>query len=66
MVNNSFNINKTNSHLWPFLTKHKKTTTYDDVNPDSDLGQAQTCGGVKQVNGILTLDPFNNTYRNKR
>ncbi len=55
MVNNSFNINKTNSHLSPFLTKHEKITTYDDVNPGSDLGQAQTCGGVKQVNGILTL-----------
>jgi hypothetical protein len=25
MVNNSFNINKTNSHLSPFFTKHKKT-----------------------------------------
>jgi hypothetical protein len=41
------------SHLSSLNTK--KTTTYDDVNPGSDLGQAQTCGGVKQVNGILTL-----------
>ena len=32
-----------------------QTTTYDDGNPGSGLGQAQTCGGVKPLNGTPTL-----------
>jgi hypothetical protein len=32
------------------LPKHKKTTTYDDGNPDPGLGHAQKCGRVKQKN----------------
>ena len=48
MVNNSININKTNNHLKPLNTK-KKTTTYSIGNPGPGLGQAQKCGGVKQI-----------------
>jgi hypothetical protein len=33
MVKNSTNINKTNKHLSPSLTEHKKTSTYDVWNP---------------------------------
>jgi len=33
----------------------KKTTTCDVRNQDPGLGQAQTCGVVKQVNGTPTL-----------
>ena len=32
-----------------------KTTTYEVGNPGPGLGQAQQCGGVKPVNGIITL-----------
>jgi hypothetical protein len=35
--------------------EHKKTTTYDTGNPDPGLGQAQTFGGIKPVNGIPTI-----------
>jgi hypothetical protein len=55
MVNNSTNINKINNHLSSLLTEHKKNMTYDVGNPDSGIGQAQKCGGVKPVNGIPTL-----------
>ena len=51
MVNNSTNIIKTN--LSSQLSEHnKKTTTYDNGNPGSGLGQAQICGRVKLVNGL--------------
>jgi hypothetical protein len=41
------------------LSEHKKITTYDAWNPDPGLGQAQTCGRVKPVNGIpLMLKMF--------
>jgi hypothetical protein len=33
----------------------KKTTTYGIANLGVGLGQVQTCGRVKQVNGIPTL-----------
>ena len=33
----------------------KKITIYDLGNPGSGFGQAETCGGVKSVNGIRTL-----------
>jgi len=56
MVNNLININKTNNHLSLQIIEHKKkTTTYNIGNPGSDLGQAQTCGGVKPVDGIPNL-----------
>jgi len=43
-------FNKTKYHLSSRLPKHKKTTTYDDGNPDPGLGHAQKCGRVKQKN----------------
>ena len=57
MVINSTNINKTNIHLSFQLTSlnTEKTMTYDVENPGPVLGQAQQCGGVNLVNGILTL-----------
>ena len=33
----------------------KKTMTYHVENSGFGLGQAQTCGGVRPVNGISTL-----------
>jgi hypothetical protein len=35
--------------------EHKENITYDIGDPGLVLGQAQKCGGVKQINGILTL-----------
>ena len=56
MVNNSININKTNNHLSPQpLNIKKNTMTYEAGNPGPGLGQAEKCGKVKLVNGILTL-----------
>jgi len=50
MVNNSTNINKTNSHLSPLLTEHKKDTKYDAGNIGPVLlGQKQRYGRVKHV-----------------
>ena len=51
MVNNSTNINKTNIHLSPQLTEHKKggDMTYDVGNPDPGFGQAQKYGRVKCI-----------------
>jgi hypothetical protein len=57
-VINSTNISKTNNQLSTELIEHKKTTTCDIENPDHGLGQAQTCDGVKPVNGIPTLPYF--------
>ena len=37
------------------LTEHIKTMTFDLGNSGPGLGQAQKCGGVKQVNGTPTL-----------
>ena len=39
MVNNFTNINKTSNHLSPYITEHKKETTYDVGNSGPDLGQ---------------------------
>ena len=50
MVINSTTFNKTKHHLSPQLTQHKKTTTYY-----LELGQPNTCGGLKPVNEIPTL-----------
>ena len=36
MVKHAININKTNNHLLPQITDHKKTTTSDDGNPCCD------------------------------
>ena len=47
-------MNKTNNHLSPSLTEYKKIMTYGVGNAGPDLSQAQTCGGVKPVNGIPT------------
>jgi hypothetical protein len=52
IVNNSTNINKRYNHILPQIIEHTKTTTYDVRNPGPDLRQAQTCDGVKLVNGI--------------
>jgi hypothetical protein len=52
IVNNSTNNNKTNNHLWPSPTEHKKTRTYEVRNPSNGLGQTHKCGGAKPVNGI--------------
>ena len=49
MVNNSFNINKTNNHLSPSLTEYKKGAT------TTVLGQEQPYGGVKSVDGVTIL-----------
>jgi hypothetical protein len=55
MVNNSTNTKKTNNHLSPLLTEHKKTMAYDIGNPGSSLGQAPKCGRVKPVKEFSTL-----------
>jgi hypothetical protein len=40
-------------HLLPQIIEHQnKTTTYDVENSVLALGQTQTCGRVKLVNGI--------------
>ena len=51
MVNDSTNINKTNIHLSPQLTEHKKggDMTYDVGNPGPGFGQAQKYGRVKCI-----------------
>ena len=51
MDNNTMNINKTNNHLSAEIIEHKKTTTHGVNHPDSGLGQAHKCGGVKSING---------------
>jgi hypothetical protein len=48
MINNYTNIN---NYFRTPITEHKITTTYDAGNPDPCLGQTQTCGWVKLVNG---------------
>ena len=48
-LKHSTNIKKTNSYLWPQITEHKKTTTYDIWNAAPIIGQTQRCGGVKLV-----------------
>jgi len=52
MFNNSTNINKTNNHLSPEITEHKK-------RPQHMMLEIQfVARGVKEVNGILTLPLF--------
>ena len=53
MLNNSTNINKTNTYLYHLNTTNtKKITTYDLGNPDLGTGEKK-CGGIKSDNGIL-------------
>jgi hypothetical protein len=40
-----------NNHLSSRISEYKKTTTHCIVNPGSDLGQTQTCGGIKPDKG---------------
>jgi hypothetical protein len=48
MVNNSINNNKTNNHFSFQLIKHRIRQRHITLEiPDPGLGQAQTCGGVK-------------------
>ena len=47
-----------NSHLSPQIIKHKKIMAYGIGNPGPDLEQAQKCGGVKLVNGIVNHPPL--------
>ena len=55
---NSTNFNKTSNQQLPCSTEHKKwEKTYHVLNLGPDLGQAQTCGGVKPFNG--TPNPWN-------
>ena len=66
MVNNYTNIN---NYFRTPITEHKITTTYDAGNPDPCLGQTQTCGWVKLVNGtqcpLDNLISIGNTNVNK-
>jgi hypothetical protein len=55
MVNNFTNINKTSNHLSPYITEHKKETTYDVGNSGPDLGQAQICGMAMHIFNHIVL-----------
>ena len=57
MVNNSNNINKTNSDPSPKTTDHKKALTYGIGSSGPESRQEQKRGSVKQDNGIPNL-PF--------
>ena len=56
MVNNSTNINETNSILSLQVIEHKKTMKSGVGNLGPASWQAQKCGWVKLVTGIPT--PF--------
>jgi len=52
----SFNINKTNNDLSISLNEHKiMTMKYDVAHSCPGMGQAQKCGGVKLITGILLI-----------
>ena len=51
MVINFTNINKTNNHLYYYLTEYIKTTTYDVGNTGPGLGQTHKCGGLNRLMG---------------
>jgi len=56
IVSNSANISRTNNNLSPQIIEHKqRTRMYTDENPGPGLRQAQTRGGIKQVNDIPNL-----------
>ena len=59
--NNSTNINKTNNDISPKIIEHRRPT-YEVGNTGPLLGQGQTYGGFKLVNGIkiLPLENFSN------
>jgi hypothetical protein len=58
MVINSTNIKKMNNQritlILAELTEHIETTTCDIGNSGPGCGQAQKCGGVKQITEITT------------
>ena len=65
MVNNSTNINKTNNHVSPHITKTQKRPRHMALEMQ---GQAQKCDVVKLVSGISSLSLLiigNNTDINK-
>jgi hypothetical protein len=55
MVNNSTDINKTSNDLSFFKLLNKEM--YEVGNPGPCLGQTQSSGVVKWVNGISTMPP---------
>ena len=56
IVNNSIYINKTNNHTSHQTFEHTEiTTTYGIRNPDSDLGQVQTCDEIHHIIQEITL-----------
>jgi hypothetical protein len=56
IVNNSANISRTNNNLSPQIIERKqRTRMYTDEHPGPGLRQAQTRGGIKQVNDIPNL-----------
>jgi hypothetical protein len=52
MVNNSTNINKTNNHISPHITKTQKRPRHMTLEIQ---GQAHKCDVVKLVSGISSL-----------
>ena len=59
MVNNSININKTNSHLSPPLIDHKKRP-FEVRNTGLGLEQAYQCGEVKPLHNTPTASSDKN------
>ena len=52
MVNNPININKTNNHLSPQITEHKKgQDIYDVGNTGSGLRQGKQVVGLNRLTG---------------
>ena len=51
-----------NNHLSSRITEYKKTTTHCIVNPGSDLGQTQTCGGIKPDKGTPLIIGYLRQY----
>jgi hypothetical protein len=62
MVNNINHHNNTShSSVKPQSIKSEMTMTLANGNIDSGLGQAQKCGRIKLVNGILPYFHYNKT-----
>lgn len=51
-INNATIINKTSNHL---SLNTKNTMIYNIGNPGNGLGQAQTIGVIKPINGLPTF-----------
>jgi hypothetical protein len=64
MVNNSINKMNNLNDLSPPTTEHKKTVTNGVLKSGRGLGKAHKCGGVKPVNGILTIELDTNKQQN--